>query len=255
MHKHLLYILTLLLPLLASAAPATPDSLESVLARDGASTELYYNLGNAYSQAGKPGLAVLNYERALRLDPSNSDARNNLAYTENLVLITNETLTEGKNLDPTPADPSFFQSMRLLIGRWSSNTWAGVAVFLFLLTLAGVSMYIFLSDVKLKKWGFFGSGICLILTGVSVWFSFISRSVSLDPAQAVLIANEVTLRAKAAEDAPQVATPLSAGTPLQIVSVADGADGQPWAEVYLNSDYAGWIPEADIQRVRPLKNS
>jgi hypothetical protein len=37
-----------------------------------------YNLANAYARAGKPGLAVLNYERAKLLDPNDPDINANL---------------------------------------------------------------------------------------------------------------------------------------------------------------------------------
>jgi tetratricopeptide (TPR) repeat protein len=40
---------------------------------------LYYNTGNAYVQLHRPGSAVLMYERALRLDPRDADAHENLA--------------------------------------------------------------------------------------------------------------------------------------------------------------------------------
>jgi hypothetical protein len=39
-----------------------------------------YNQGNSYARAGKPGLAVLNYERAALLAPGDSDVRANLEY-------------------------------------------------------------------------------------------------------------------------------------------------------------------------------
>lgn len=39
-----------------------------------------YNLANAYARAGKPGLAVLSYERAALLAPDDPDIRANLAY-------------------------------------------------------------------------------------------------------------------------------------------------------------------------------
>jgi hypothetical protein len=39
-----------------------------------------YNLGNAYARAGKPGLAVLSYERAALLAPDDPDINANLAY-------------------------------------------------------------------------------------------------------------------------------------------------------------------------------
>jgi tetratricopeptide (TPR) repeat protein len=40
--------------------------------------DLYYDLGNAYARAGMLVDAVVSYERALRLDPSDDDARTNL---------------------------------------------------------------------------------------------------------------------------------------------------------------------------------
>jgi hypothetical protein len=39
-----------------------------------------YNLGNSYARAGKPGLAVLNYERAALLAPNDADINANLDY-------------------------------------------------------------------------------------------------------------------------------------------------------------------------------
>lgn len=39
-----------------------------------------YNQGNAYARAGKPGLAVLNYERAALLAPGDPDIKANLEY-------------------------------------------------------------------------------------------------------------------------------------------------------------------------------
>src|ERR1700722_14547911 len=39
-----------------------------------------YNLANSYARAGKPGLAVLNYERAGLLDPTDPDINANLRW-------------------------------------------------------------------------------------------------------------------------------------------------------------------------------
>ena len=48
--------------------------------QEGSSSDLYYNIGNCYYRQNKLGKAILYYERALRLDPSNKDARANLAF-------------------------------------------------------------------------------------------------------------------------------------------------------------------------------
>ena len=49
-----------------------------MLATEGLSASLLYNLGNSYAQAGQSGRAILNYERVLRLAPGDSDTIGNL---------------------------------------------------------------------------------------------------------------------------------------------------------------------------------
>jgi hypothetical protein len=44
------------------------------------SADSLYNLANSYARAGKPGLAVLNYERAALLAPDDADINANLQY-------------------------------------------------------------------------------------------------------------------------------------------------------------------------------
>jgi hypothetical protein len=51
-------------------------------AEPGYSAAALYNLGNAYARAGKPGLAVLNYERAALLAPEDPDIAANLHYVQ-----------------------------------------------------------------------------------------------------------------------------------------------------------------------------
>ena len=64
-----------LTPQSPSAAPGT--QVRSQPPADYSASDLY-NAGNAYARAGKPGLAVLNYERAKLLDPTDPDIDANL---------------------------------------------------------------------------------------------------------------------------------------------------------------------------------
>ncbi len=57
-------------PVVAAQAPAPTNY----------SADSLYNLANAYARAGKPGLAVLNYERAALLAPNDPDINSNLEY-------------------------------------------------------------------------------------------------------------------------------------------------------------------------------
>lgn len=53
------------------------DILED-LTEEGVSPSLFYNLANSYAQADRVGMAILNYERGLRLAPGDSDIRGNM---------------------------------------------------------------------------------------------------------------------------------------------------------------------------------
>lgn len=224
--------------------------MEQNLKDNGASSALYYNLGNAYSQSGNPAGAVLNYEKALRLDPGNSQARNNLHYTESLVHIANESLTDGKNIDPTPADPAFLDWLSSGIARLSSNVWSVLAVVMFFLFLAGCASYIYVSSVKFKKIGFFGAGVFLLMTGLACWFASVSKNVAVDSSMCVLMADEVSLRLDPSDEAKTVAAPLSAGTRLKILESAKDAAGTEWVRVYLNMEYTGWTEADEVARVK-----
>jgi hypothetical protein len=54
------------------------SSSRAAQAQPGYSAPALYNMANAYARQGKPGLAVLNYERAKLLDPNDPDVDANL---------------------------------------------------------------------------------------------------------------------------------------------------------------------------------
>jgi tetratricopeptide (TPR) repeat protein len=60
-------------------------------AQTGYSATALYNLGNSYARAGKPGMAVLNYERASLLAPNDSDIEANLRYIRDELRLPSES--------------------------------------------------------------------------------------------------------------------------------------------------------------------
>lgn len=61
------------------------NSYENILNIGIESGPLYYNLGNAYFKDGSLGKAILNYLRAQKLIPQDSDLRLNLTYAQSLI--------------------------------------------------------------------------------------------------------------------------------------------------------------------------
>lgn len=116
--RHLVAILALLslFPALA-VCQATPEELfneagtaystgnfaraaslyEELIASRGYSSSLLYNLASSYAGAGRPGLAILNYERAICLAPGDSDITGNLkALREDQGLFAREQTSSEK---------------------------------------------------------------------------------------------------------------------------------------------------------------
>ncbi len=91
------------------------------LAKEGLSSSLLYNLGNSYAQAGQSGRAILNYERALRLAPGDSDIRGNLEHVR-------------KDQGLFQEEQSWGQRFITLLGL---NQWIAMATFAFVLS-AGI---------------------------------------------------------------------------------------------------------------------
>ncbi|MEI8011453.1 MAG: SH3 domain-containing protein [Candidatus Omnitrophota bacterium] len=84
------------------------------------SSALYYNLGNAYFKSGRTGKAVLNYLRALRISPRDSDIKANLFFARSMV----------ENFLPMKSDSIFSFIKKLL----SKDELRWLAFILFMLT-------------------------------------------------------------------------------------------------------------------------
>lgn len=58
---------------------------------DGYSAAGLYNLANSYARMGRPGMAILNYERASLLSPGDPDVESNLQYVRTSAHLPSET--------------------------------------------------------------------------------------------------------------------------------------------------------------------
>ncbi len=126
------------------------EEFESLI-RTGMSAPLLYNLANSYAQDGQSGKAILNYERALRLTPGDSDIRGNL-----------ELLRKEQGL--FQEEKSFAQSFVTFLGL---NQWTGLAVTAFVLFAA---VLLFPVSVGLKRIPrFVAATTCLLVTTVSIF--------------------------------------------------------------------------------------
>ena len=224
------------------------ESYQAIADVDGDSPQLLFNLGNAYAQMGDLGKAILNYERASRLDPTNKEIRNNLNYFTSKVEDSNRAELRGKKTSVAPDHETFFQSVRRLIcADVPVNMWAWIAVIAFVVLIGQIAVYLFCSDVRLRKFGFFGGIGSFFVSLICVIFAFMSASYFDSHDRGVLMAYKTELLIEPSSDAKPASNLLCQGTLFDIVAEETDVEGQPtWYKVRLNSDIEGWIRASDI---------
>ena len=224
------------------------DAYYTIAKVDGVSAPLYFNMANAYAQAGDLGHAILYYSRAQRLDPSDKEISNNLHYFASKVEDSNRAELRGKKISVSGDPETFFQTVRRMICSLSVSVWASSAVIAFLIFLAAVAVYLFCSDVTLRKTGFFG-GICALLLSIMfIVFAFTGASDFDSHDSAVLMAYKTELLIEPSSDAKPATNQLCQGTRFDIIAEETDVKGEPtWYKVRLNADIEGWVRATDIE--------
>jgi hypothetical protein BACCOPRO_01656 len=203
----------------------------------GPSAERYYNLGNAYYRSDLLGMAIVSYERALRLDPTNRDIIENLEFVNSRTV---DRIEPSSSLVGGAADR--------LAAKAHPDTWAWVALAAFVLALAGVCVYFFAAGVALRKIGFFGAGVLLVVCVLANVLSYRAAKNVTSDNQAVVTAPSVILSTtpRTPKDRTEEAMLLHEGTKLTILdSIAGGKE--KWYDVEVDDSHRAWISADAIE--------
>lgn len=244
--------LLLLIPFGAKAAESYPDSLwhsgieaytagdygkavkdfEDVRATGLMSKELYYNLGNAHFKSGEIAPAILWYERALRLDPSDADVRYNLEYAR--------ALTQDR-IDEVP-EIFFEQWGRSICYLLPSDAWAVIGLVSFALMVACVLLFLLGSTQGRRKLGFF-LGIAFLIVALLGWdFAQWQRTEALRQDQAIVMRPVTSVKSSPAAEGAKDLFILHEGTRVRILDNVGG-----FSNVELADGRQGWLPSSDVE--------
>lgn len=211
---------------------ASAIQIYEALLNRGEAADIYYNLGNSYYKAGDIAKAILNYERALLLQPGNGDIRANLE------------IARSKTVDKVePVPEIFFVSWtKSLINSMSVDSWAVCGVVCFILLIVSLYLFIFSKQIVLKKAGFISGIVFLVVTILANVFASQQKDGLMNRNSAIVVNPSVTVRS----------TPSESGTSLFIlheghkVDVKDGSM-KDWKEIRLEDGKVGWVPASAIE--------
>jgi len=212
------------------------------------SAELFYNLGNAWFKAGQNnvgangrqfaggelGRAVLNYRRALKIDPSMSDAQYNLDLA---VDYTNDT--DGV---PEFVMARVWRSLRDML---SSNAWGAVSIVILALMLALTILYLLSRNISLRKAGFYGALLLAVLFVLTTLLAASQRAVESRDDVAVVVCRDTA----PVHSSPDSETKIIR-EPSQGVTVTTGRTLNEWTEITFADGEKGWIRTGDIETIR-----
>ena len=191
--------------------------------------DVFFNLGNAEFRLDQPGAAVLAYERALVLDPTHAEARQNLRF------LTRKT---GRLVDEITAFGRLGQ-------RFSENTVVVVLTGAFWLMILALAARVFLRPsgggtratlYLLAAIGFLGS----VLAGTVLTAQFLHAPAK---ERSIVIAEGAKARTAPALSAKEVIA-LPPGSVLRVLSTRES-----WSYVALPGDLRGWVEASAIESI------
>ena len=196
------------------------------------SAEVYTNLGDAYFKGGDYTRSILCYERALKVDPSYSDARYNLAYAN--------TFIQDK-IDPVPE--FFLKSWaRNFSYIFTSDTWAVLALSFFALVVALFLLFLLGDTAAKRRLGFFAALAALILSLISAGCSFWGRTAYTHSDGAIVISPVCSVKSSPSRESATDLFVLHEGTKVRILDQVG-----EWKNVELADGRQGWVEFGDIE--------
>lgn len=197
------------------------------------SPALYFNIGNTYYRVGEIGRAILNYERGLKLDPSDDDIKYNLQ------------IAQARIVDRIKYVPQIFivEWWNSLLMFLSVSGWAAVVLFIYISLLVFIGIYFLTKSGRLQRFSFlFGSAnLVILLTVIFLFSARINRETSKE--YGVLITESITVKV-GPDNKSQDAFVIHEG-----IKFAVEDELQEWAKIQLSDGKIGWLNKSAFELI------
>ena len=202
------------------------DGYESFVKSGRWNANLFYNLGNARFRLGDFGKAILNYERALALDPHHPEASANLRLARD----------EARALELRKSGMERYMAMA------TPTQYAMAAAIAFWFVLFGVTRLFFARRRSAGRLAMiaFAAGLCA-LSGFAL---YTLENGAQGRAIAIVTGKDVEARLATADNASSILA-LPPGSEIKVLS-----ERGDWIYAALPNDQRGWIPAKAVERVR-----
>lgn len=210
------------------------DAYEQLVSLGIVHEDLYYVLGNAYAKADRLGPAILNYERALALDPDQEDARANLQLCRDSV----SRRWQDKLVNPS-ADPLWMRALALFTAGDLTLLFLGLYVVLF-----GLALLVYLLPSGFARVAAAALLIFAIVGTAGAGTLLAGRWWLVHQAEfGIALPDELAVK-EGPDAAYQTSFLIHAGLRVRVVEKE-----QDWLHVRLANGLEGWVRDRDVGRL------
>lgn len=206
---------------------------EKVIQSGYSSSELYFNLGNAYFKINDIANAILFYERAKRLDPGNESIEFNLG------------LANSRTVDKIEQVPDLFliKWWKSIIYTTSLDNWARISIVTFVLSLILIGIFLLSSIIFVRKICFYTGIVVFLLTVFSVFVSYQKYQYMQTSNEAIVFDPTVVMKSSPSEKGVDLFI-VHEGTKIFIIDqVGD------WYEAKIANGSVGWLKTDTFKKI------
>ena len=191
--------------------------------------DLYFNLGNTYYKTNQVALSILNFEKALKLDPSNKKFEHNLSLAY---------LQTKDQLEPLP-QLFFVKWWHSFLSQNTDSQWSKKSITFIWIAFIFLVIYLFLK----KKWLKYLAGILLFLNVFYFFMAYQKNKFDNNNEMAIVMQNDIELKETPNKNATTI-TNLPEGLKLQIMDQVD-----EWSQVKLEDGTSAWVKTISLERI------
>jgi tetratricopeptide (TPR) repeat protein len=196
-------------------------------------TSLFFNLGNSYYRIGKLGYAILNYERALKISPSDEDVKHNLAFAN---------LSTVDKIQPLPTF-FLFEWWESLLASLNVNGWTYASFIFYLILLFLIIFYFFAKTIFQQKIILFSSLGVLIILALTISLLVVKINREQTFIKGVIVEQSITVKSSPDQNSTD-AFVIHEGLKVNMEDKLD-----QWTKIRLADGKVGWIENSSVVKI------
>lgn len=205
------------------------NEYSTVLNKGYTSAHVHFNLGNSYYRNNEIGLAILNFEKALKLAPTDEDILHNLQLAHAAKVDQFEIIPEVS-----------WDKLLLKVNQlFPANVLAIMSV---LLVIGGAVLYMMRLKTKQNKFSTYTT--ISVLTGLALALFSIQMNNALESSKAGIILENNVQVLSAPNNKSTILLQVNEGTKLDIIGYSN-----EWIEIKTPANDKGWILKSTLSEI------